>query len=90
MRAVCYNHVMALTKNDLEKIKEVVGASAEVVVARVDRLEAETARQFVQNSHEHAEIIGKIDKLAKTENEDISVVYRDVSSMKKRLNKAGI
>lgn len=82
---------MSLTKEDLVKIKKVVEAGNEYLDAkwnkRFNSLDLYLDTRFGKIDKRLDDVGRKIDQLIKTENEDIQVAFREIQSLKIRLEK---
>jgi len=81
---------MALTKDDLGKIKNVVDAGTETVNVHIDKLEEKMDARLSEHDRRFDVIEHKIDRLSERTDEDTVAAYEDIDKIKVRLKKAGI
>ena len=85
---------MALTKDDLKKIGNLVKSGYEYLDAKWDKrfiqLELKFEEHIDENNKQFKIINSKLDQIIKTENEDIMAVFNDLQNVKTRLKKANI
>lgn len=81
---------MALSKDDLEKISNIIEAGNDFLdVKWVKRFSVIEQKLYDHDKHFDS-IKKKLDQIIKTENEDILAFFKDLHNVKTRLKKAGV
>lgn len=76
-----------LTKDDLEKIRNVMKSEVELISIRIDKLESMIENLTVANQREHREILRKIEQIKNMKTEDIEAIADDVTKLEKRVSR---
>lgn len=97
IQCICYRRYMSLSRDDLNKISNLVKAGNEYLESRMETRFAKFESRFsnIERKLENHDgrfdgIERKLDQLIETENEDVMALAEDIEKIKVKLKKSGI